>query len=155
MVEIPPAVRAALLARNFWQFVTINADGSPTATPVWAGVDGDAVLVNTAIGRLKERNARRDPRVALAMVDRENPYAWIEIRGRVVDYVEGEDADRTIDAFSQKYLGLDRYASSKPGEQRVLLRIEPTRILLNVEAGSDPEALRARVEAQDRRAAAG
>jgi PPOX class probable F420-dependent enzyme len=148
MVEIPAEVRAQLEAKNFWQFVTINADGSPTATPVWAGVDGDIVLVNTAIGRLKERNVRRDPRVALAMVDRENPYAWIEIRGRVVEAVEGEEADRTIDGFSQKYLGLDRYAARKPGEQRVLLRIEPTRILHNAEAGSDPERLRARLEAE-------
>lgn len=148
MVEIPAAVRAALEARNFWQFVTINADGSPTATPVWAGIDGDTILVNTAIGRLKERNVRRDPRIAMAMVDPENPYGWIEIRGRVVDAVEGEEADRTIDAFSQKYLGLERYASRKEGERRVLLRIEPTRILRNNEAGSDPERLRAKLEAE-------
>jgi PPOX class probable F420-dependent enzyme len=146
MVEIPTEVRAQLEGQNFWQFVTINADGSPTATPVWAGIEGDTVLVNTAIGRLKERNARREQRVALAMVDRENPYAWIEIRGRVVEFVEGEEADRTIDGFSRKYLGLERYASRKPGEQRVLLRIEPTRILHNSEAGSDPERLRARLE---------
>lgn len=148
MVEIPPAVRAALEAKNFWQFVTISADGSPTATPVWASVEGGIVLVNTAIGRRKERNARRDPRVALAMVDRENPYAWIEIRGRGVEFVEGEQADRTIDELSQKYLGIERYASRQPGERRVLLRIEPTRIQLNTEAGSDPERLRAKLDAQ-------
>ena len=79
MIEIPAHVREALEAKNFWQFVTINADGSPSATPVWASVDGDHVMVNTAIGRLKERNVRRDPRVALAMIDRENPYARISI----------------------------------------------------------------------------
>ena len=147
MVEIPAAVRGQLEAKNFWQFVTINADGSPTATPVWADVEGAMVLVNTAIGRRKERNARRDPHVALAMVDRENPYAWIEIRGTVVEFVEGDPADRSIDALSQKYLGIERYASRKPGERRVLLRIEPTRIQLNNEAGSDPERLRAKLAA--------
>jgi PPOX class probable F420-dependent enzyme len=149
MVEIPPAVRDQLEARNFWQFVTINKDGSPTATPVWAGVEGGDVLVNTAVGRRKERNARRDPRVALSMVDRENPYAWTEIRGRVVEFIEGERADRSIDALARKYLGLERYATRTPGERRVLLRIEPTRIQLNTEAGSDPERLRAKLAAED------
>ena len=145
MAEIPPHVREALEARTFWQFVTINADGSPTATPVWAGVDGDHVLVNTAIGRRKERNVRREPRVVLATVDPANPYAWIEIRGRVVEAVEGPAADASIDGFSQKYLNLERYASRQPGERRVLLRIEPTRIQFNTEAGADPERLRARL----------
>jgi PPOX class probable F420-dependent enzyme len=148
MVEIPSVVRAQLEARNFWQFVTINADGSPTATPVWAGVEDDVVLVNTAIGRRKERNVRRDPRVALAMVDRQNPYSWIEIRGRVVEFIEGERADESIDGFARKYLGLPRYATGTPGERRVLLRIEPTRIRLNTEAGSDPDALQAKLDAE-------
>jgi PPOX class probable F420-dependent enzyme len=154
MVEIPPAVRAQLDAKNFWQFVTINSDGSPTATPVWASVDGDHVLVNTAVGRRKERNVRRDQRVVLAMVDRENPYAWIEIRGRVVEFVEGEAADRSIDGLSQKYLGLERYATRQPDERRVLLRIEPTRIQLNAEQGGNPDRLRAKLEAEDRTSAA-
>jgi PPOX class probable F420-dependent enzyme len=148
MVEIPPAVRAQLEAKNFWQFVTINADGSPTVTPVWASVVDDVVLVNTAIGRRKERNARRDGRVALSMVDRENPYSWIEIRGKVIEFVEGERADRSIDALARKYLDLPRYATRTPGERRVLLRIEPTRIRLNTEAGTDPEYLRAKLEAE-------
>ena len=141
MIEIPAHVREALEAKNFWQFVTINADGSPSATPVWASVDGDHVMVNTAIGRLKERNVRRDPRVALAMIDRENPYAWIEIRGRVVETVEGAPADDSIDALSRKYLELERYASRKPGERRVRLLIEPTSIKSNIEAGSRPDLL--------------
>jgi PPOX class probable F420-dependent enzyme len=149
-VQIPAAVRAQLEAQNFWQFVTTNADGSPAVTPVWASVDGDMVLVNTAVGRVKERNVRRDPRVALAMVDRQNPYTWIEIRGRVVECIEGEQADRSIDGLAQKYLGLERYATGKPGEQRVLLRIEPTAIHLNTEAGADPDKLRAKLDAEAR-----
>jgi len=142
MVQIPPAVRAQLEANNFWQFATTNADGSPAATPVWASVVGDTVLVNTAVGRVKERNVRRDPRVALAMVDRENPYAWIELRGRVVEFIDGEQADRSIDGLAQKYLGLARYATAKPGEQRILLRIEPTAIHMNTEAVRTREAAR-------------
>ena len=114
--------------------MTINPDGSPTATPVWASVDGAQVVVNTAIGRRKERNARRDPRVALAMVDRENPYSWIEIRGLVVEFTEGAAADASINALSHKYL--DRpYTSPRPDERRVEVRIEPTRVKLNTESG--------------------
>jgi PPOX class probable F420-dependent enzyme len=144
MAEIPDFVRSKLRAQSFWQLATINPDGSPTATPVWAEVDGDHVIVNTAIGRLKERNVRRDPRVALALVDRDDPYTWIEIRGRVVEFVEGEQADQSIDRLSGKYLGLERYTSRAPGEQRVILRIEPTFVNFRTEAGSEPERLRAK-----------
>jgi PPOX class probable F420-dependent enzyme len=145
MIEIPYPVRMQLESRNFWQFVTVNEDGSPTATPVWATIAGGHVLVNTAIGRRKERNVRRDPRVALAMVDRENPYSWIEIRGRVVAFAEGAVADASIDGLTQKYLGLDSYASRRAGERRVLLQIKPTKITFNTEAGSDLAALKAKL----------
>ena len=145
MVEIPPKVRAKLQERSFWQFVTLNPDGSPAATPVWVDVEGDHVLVNTAIGRRKEQNARRDPRIALAMVDLDDPYTWIEVRGRVVAFVEGREADESIDRLARKYLGLDRYATRTPDERRVLLRIEPTFVKYRTEAGSDPGLLRAKL----------
>ena len=146
MAAIPDTVRRKLEERSFWQFVTINADGSPTATPVWVDVEGDHILVNTAIGRLKERNVRRDPRIALALADRDDPYTWIEIRGRVVESVEGKVADDCIDRLSRKYLGLERYASRTPGERRIMLRIEPTVINYKTEAGSRPDLLRAKLE---------
>jgi PPOX class probable F420-dependent enzyme len=145
MVEIPEFVRSKLQSESFWQFVTVNPDGSPTATPVWAEVDGDHIIVNTAIGRVKETNARRDPRVALALVDRADPYTWIEIRGRVVEFVEGEPADESIDRLARKYLGLERYATRAPDERRVILRIEPTFVNFRTEAGSRPELLRAKL----------
>jgi PPOX class probable F420-dependent enzyme len=113
MARIPDGVREKLEAPNFWHFVTLNEDGSATTTPVWVHVDGDTVLVNTAAGRRKERNARRDPRVALSMHDPENPYSWIEIRGRVAEYVEGKPADDSIDALAKKYLGQDKYPSGR------------------------------------------
>ncbi len=144
-MALPDFVRGRLESQSFWQFVTVNEDGSPAATPVWVDVDGDHVLVNTAIGRRKERNVRRDPRVALAFVDPDDPYTWIEIRGRVVEFVEGEAADRSIDRLSTKYLGLERYASRAPGERRVILRIQPDYVNFRTEAGSDPELLRAKL----------
>jgi PPOX class probable F420-dependent enzyme len=145
MVELPEFVRAKLEEATFWQLATVNRDGSPAATPVWIDLDGGHVLVNTAVGRLKERNARRDPRVALAMSDREDPYTWIEIRGRVVEFVEGAAADDSIDRLWRKVLGLERYATRKPGEQRVILRIEPTHVNFRTEAGSRPDLLRAKL----------
>jgi PPOX class probable F420-dependent enzyme len=133
VVEIPSSVRRRLQERSFWHFVTTNDDGQPTATPVWADVDGSHVIVNTAVGRRKERNVRRDPRVALSMIDLDNPYSWVEIRGRVVEFVEGEEADDSIDALTKKYLDLDEYPNRHRGESRVILRIEPTQVLLNTE----------------------
>lgn len=133
MVEIPRSVRRKLEEKSFWHFVTVNDDGQPTATPVWADVDGEYVIVNTAVGRRKEKNVRREPRVALSMVDLDNPYSWVEIRGRVVEFIEGPDADDSIDALTKKYLDLDEYPNRYRGETRVILRIEPTQILLNTE----------------------
>jgi len=145
MAAIPEFVRSKLAEQTFWQLATVNSDGSPAATPVWVDVDGEHVIVNTAIGRRKEQNARRDPRVALAYVDRDDPYTWIEIRGRVVEFVEGDAADDSIDRLSNKYLGLDRYASRSPSERRVIFRIEPTAVNFRTEAGSRPELLRAKI----------
>jgi PPOX class probable F420-dependent enzyme len=122
-------VRNKLGEANFWHFVTLNEDGTPTSTPVWADVDGGHVIVNTAVGRRKERNVRRDPRVALSATDPENPYSWTEIRGKVVEFVEGEPADDSINRLAKKYLGEDVYPYRQPGEQRVILRIEPTQVL--------------------------
>jgi PPOX class probable F420-dependent enzyme len=101
MLELPPNVRQKLEQRNFWQFVTLNEDGAPTATPLWVHVDDEHILVNTGSGRRKERNVRRDPRVALALVDVDDPYSWIEIRGRVVDFVTGKEADDSLQLWER------------------------------------------------------
>lgn len=130
MARIPDAVRGKLKDQNFWHLATINEDGSPTSTPVWADVDGDVVLVNTARGRRKERNVHRDPRVTLSMIEKENPYSWVEIRGRVTEIIEGSPADASIDSLAKKYLNQDVYPFRKPGEDRILLRIEPTSVIV-------------------------
>ncbi|MCC7463146.1 MAG: PPOX class F420-dependent oxidoreductase [Gammaproteobacteria bacterium] len=104
---------------------TLMPDGSPQVTPVWVEYDGSHVLVNSARGRQKDRNMRRNAAVALSMTDPDNPYRYLEIRGRVVDVTE-QGADAHIDRLAKKYLGVDRYPNRGPGEVRVTYRIQPT-----------------------------
>jgi PPOX class probable F420-dependent enzyme len=108
----------------FANLATIMPDGSPQVTPVWCDYDGKHVLFNTAEGRLKDRNLRRDPRVALSIMDPENPYRYLQIRGRVVD-VTKKGADQHIDKMAKKYLNKDKYPFRQPGEERVIFKIEP------------------------------
>lgn len=128
MAALSEDVRRKLEEPTFWHFATAAPDGTPTVSPVWVDVEDGYVLVNTAAGRLKERNVRRNPKVALSTTYPDNPYARIEIRGKVVDFVEGEPADRSIDALAKKYLGVDSYPYRTPTERRVLLKIEPTKV---------------------------
>ena len=93
-------------------------------TPVWVDLDGDYVLFNSAKGRQKDRNVRRDPRVALAIIDPDNPYRYLEIRGRVVEITE-EGADANIDKLAKKYLGVDKYPYRQGNETRVIYKIQP------------------------------
>ena len=133
-MDLPEIVRSKFEGLNFWQFATVNEDGSPTASPVWADIEDDHIIVNTAMDRRKERNIRRDPRVALAMVDRDNPYLWIEIRGHVTERIEGEEAAASIDRLTKKYLALDQYPHHGNGEKRVIFKIEPIKILFKDES---------------------
>jgi PPOX class probable F420-dependent enzyme len=128
VVRLPDAVRERLEAPTFWHLATLNADGSPQVTPMWVDVEDEHVIFNTAIGRVKEENLRRDPRVSLSSIDAENPYDRIEIRGRVVGFVNGEEADRRMNRLSKKYTGQDPYPWRIPGERRLLVRVEPLQI---------------------------
>ena len=110
--------------KAFANLATLMPNGSPQVTPVWVDFDGDAVLVNTAAGRVKDRNLQREPRVSLAILDPDNPYRYLEIRGRVVERTE-EGADDHIDKMAKKYLGVEKYPYRQPGEVRVLYRIKP------------------------------
>ena len=121
---IPEPARELLEAANIAHLATLMADGTPHVTPVWVDVEDSLVLVNSAEGRVKVRNLRRDPRVGLSVVDRENPYAAVSIRGRVREITEA-GADEHIDALAKKYLGEERYPMRQPGEQRVIVKIEP------------------------------
>jgi PPOX class probable F420-dependent enzyme len=110
--------------KAFANLSTLMSDGSPQVTPVWCDYDGRHVRVNSALGRVKDKNIRRDPRVALSIQDPENPYRYIEIRGKVVDITQN-GADDHINSLSQKYLGNRVYPYRQPGEVRVLYKIEP------------------------------
>jgi PPOX class probable F420-dependent enzyme len=108
----------------FANLATIMPDGSPQVTPVWCDFDGKDILVNTAQGRQKDKNVRRDPHVSLAISDPQNPYRYLEVRGKVVDITEN-GASAHIDKMAKKYLGKDKYPYAQPGEVRVILKIEP------------------------------
>ncbi|HXF04201.1 MAG TPA: PPOX class F420-dependent oxidoreductase [Blastocatellia bacterium] len=113
--------------RAFACLATVLPSGSPQVTPVWCDFDGACVLVNSARGRVKDRNIRRDPRVSLVILDPDNPYRYLGIQGRVVEITE-EGADAHIDRLAKKYLGVDRYPYRQPGEVRVIYKIKPDRV---------------------------
>jgi PPOX class probable F420-dependent enzyme len=106
---------------------TVMPDGSPQVTPIWVGYDGRHVLVNTAKGRVKDRNMRANPNVSIAVIDPANPYRYVEVRGKV-DEITEQGADDHINAQAKKYLGVDTYPYRQPGEVRVLFKVAPTRI---------------------------
>jgi PPOX class probable F420-dependent enzyme len=112
---------------NYGHLATLMPDGSPQVTPVWVEMDGNRILVNTAEGRVKPRNVRNDPRVAISIYRQDNPYSAAFVRGRVVEIIH-EGADELIDKLAKKYLGQDRYPYRQPGEQRVILVIEPEHV---------------------------
>jgi PPOX class probable F420-dependent enzyme len=121
---IPQNFRDLFNKRAFAALTTLMPDGSPQTTPVWVDFDGQYVIFNSARGRQKDRNVRRDPRVALAIIDPENPYRYVEVRGKVAEITE-EGAAAHIDKMAKKYLGVDKYPYAQPGEVRVLYKIRP------------------------------
>ena len=108
----------------FGSFTTIMPDGSPQTTPVWVDFADGKVWVNSALGRQKDKNIRRDPRVAITLIDPQNPYRYMEVRGQV-DEITTEGATAHIDKMAKKYLGVEKYPYGQPGEQRVLFKITP------------------------------
>jgi len=124
---IPEKFADLFQKKAFASLATINADGSPQVTPVWCDWDGKHVIVNTAKGRRKDRNMRREPRVSLALIDPDNPYRYLEVRGKVVEVTE-QGADDHINRMAKKYLGVDKYPGGQPGEVRVLYKVQPERV---------------------------
>ncbi len=129
MSKLTDSARKMLEGKNFVYIATVNPDGTPQVTPTWVDTDGKFVLINTAVGRVKVRNVKKNPHVALAITEQNNPYSLVIIRGKVVDQVTGRVAEDHIDKMAKKYRGLDKYPNRAPGEQRVLLKIEPTRVV--------------------------
>jgi PPOX class probable F420-dependent enzyme len=111
--------------KAFANLATVMPDGSPQVTPVWFDYNGGILRVNTAKGRVKARNMKEGTPVALAIMDPDNPYRHIQIRGRVRRLTE-EGANAHIDSLAKKYLGQDKYPYAQPGEVRLMCEIEPT-----------------------------
>ena len=122
--DVPKEYEDLFQKKAFANLVTLMPDGSPQVTPVWCDWDGEHVIVNSALSRRKDKNMRRDPRVALSLLDPDNPYRYLEIRGRVVEITREGAADH-IDKMAKKYLDQDKYPYSQPGEIRVLFKIRP------------------------------
>jgi len=128
MAGLSDKARKLFTDPNYLYVGTTNPDGSPQVTVVWTDVQDGRIRFNTAIGRVKERNLRRDPRIGMTITARDNPWDKVDIRGRVVDFVEGEEADRHIDDLSEKYTGQRPYPWRQPEERRVIVVIEPARV---------------------------
>lgn len=126
MEAIPDKYLDLTKKKAFAQLATLMPDGSPHVSPVWFEYDGKDIVINSAKGRVKDKNMRRDPRVGLDIVDPENPYRHLSIRGRVREITE-KDSDAHIDKLAKNYLGVDSYPNRRAGEVRVIYRIEPER----------------------------
>jgi hypothetical protein len=126
--NVIPSSHADLFQKKaFAHLATLMPGGQPQVTPVWVDFDGHHVLINTAQGRQKDKNLQKDQRVALSILDPENPYRYLEVRGRVAERsLDGADAH--IDAMAKKYLGKDQYPFRQPNEVRVIYKIEPQHV---------------------------
>ncbi|PYM07885.1 MAG: PPOX class F420-dependent oxidoreductase [Candidatus Rokuibacteriota bacterium] len=127
MARIPDQFRDLFEKKAFASLATVGADGTPQVTPVWVDFDGTYVRFNTAKGRVKDRNLSRNPKVALAIQDPDNPYRYVQVRGRIAESTQ-TGADAHIDALAKKYLGQDRFPHRKPGEVRVMFKILPEHV---------------------------
>jgi PPOX class probable F420-dependent enzyme len=127
--ELTSAAVKLLEGKNLLYIGTINRDGTPQVTPVWVDTDGTHVLVNTAMGRVKQKNVTRDPRVTLAVNTPNDFYDVALIHGRVVEQITGPQANQHIDKLAKKYIGKDVYPWHNEKEKRVILKIKPVKVV--------------------------
>jgi PPOX class probable F420-dependent enzyme len=127
-VALDEDVRKLATGKNFGALTTLFEDGSAQTHVMWVDADDDHVVVNTEVHRAKFRNVERDPRVTLTIWDRDDPYRYAEIRGRVVEVVRGRAARDHIDACSRRYTGHD-YPAEQIASERAILRIAPDKVL--------------------------
>jgi PPOX class probable F420-dependent enzyme len=123
-----PNIRRLFESKNFVFLSSLMKDGSPQVTPMWVDIENGYILVNTAIGRLKQKNTSLDPRVALAIAGQNNPYHTVTIRGVVIEQITGVEAEEHIDKLAKKYIDKDKYPYRSPGEERIILKIKPESI---------------------------
>ena len=125
-VTLPQSVKTLLLDKAYGHVVTSSNQGKPQVTMVWMDVDGDEVLFNTAEGRRKAQNLRRDPRIIVSVQDRSNPQAYAVFHGKA--RITETGADDHIDKLAKRFLGADKYQFRQPGEKRLIVRISVDRI---------------------------
>jgi PPOX class probable F420-dependent enzyme len=121
------ASRAIFAKRVLAHVASLGPDGEPNVTPVWVELDGDDIVINTALGRAKARNLASDARVAISLTDPDDPSVVVAVRGTVVGFTT-VGADEVIDRLAKKYLDVDAYPNRREGEIRVTVRIQPERI---------------------------
>ena len=124
-----PKVEQLFQQKNLIFISTINSDGSPQLTPVWGDYDDGYVLVNTAEGRLKHKNVLRDPRVAISVVDHDNPLNMTTIKGKVVEIIPDYDYVHA-NKLTKQYMGIDEYPFKRDGEKRIIFKIKPVKIFV-------------------------
>jgi PPOX class probable F420-dependent enzyme len=127
MAVIPDEAKHLFEDKSLAHVATINSDGSPQVSAVWIGMDGDLITFNTAEGRVKPKNLRNNPDVALSIAGAENPYENLLVQGKVVE-ITSDGADDDIDALAKRYLDADSYPFRQPGEERVIIKIEPQKV---------------------------
>jgi PPOX class probable F420-dependent enzyme len=129
--RLSPGGVKLLQEKHLATIATVMPDGSPQVTPVWVDVepDGTHILINTVVGHLKDHNVDRDPRVAVTVIDSQNPFRSVVVRG-LVEEKRGADQGATehIHMLAKKYTGTERYTFRREGETRVILRIKPTHV---------------------------
>jgi PPOX class probable F420-dependent enzyme len=113
--------------KAFACLATLMRDGSPQLTPIWFNTDGRHILINSAVGRVKDKNMRRDARVVIVIIDPKDPYRYIQVRGNVVE-ITTKGAREHIDTLAKKYRGVEKFQSNNPNEIRVTYKILPDRI---------------------------
>ena len=130
MADVLSDKARALISRPVLaSLATLNPDGSPQITPLWVDLDGDDVVFNTAQGRKKARNLERDARVAVTVIDPDDPYNVVAFQGTVTD-VTTDGADAHIDSLAKKYLGVDSYPMRREGEVRIRVTVRTDHIAM-------------------------
>ncbi len=122
-MRIPEEFLDLFHKKAFAHLATLMPDGSPQVTPVWIDYDGEYVLFNSTLGRQKDRNIRRDNRIAICIQDPDNPYRYLQIRGKVIQITES-NADEHIDKLAQKYLGVDKFPNRRAGDARLIYKMK-------------------------------
>jgi PPOX class probable F420-dependent enzyme len=114
--------------KNLEFIASLMKDGSPQVIQTWVDIEDETIPVNTIVGSARQKNLSRDQRVALALVDQNNPFDMVTARGKVIEQITGKEAEDHVDKLVKKYLGLDKYPRRSRDEVRILLKIKPEKL---------------------------